>query len=89
MYEAGVRSPLLYAEILRDLRQDDSLVTQLSDCTVQTLLFAVRQDLLTEALALRAAYLSANEKYFSPPLLRILTEAYEKWPLDGILEAIV
>ncbi len=88
-WEAGCRSPLLYAELLRDLRQDDSLMTGLGELMVQTLLFAARRGLLTEKLALRCAYLSANEKYFSAPLLRILTTAWQEWPLDGILEAIV
>ena len=89
VYERGCRSPFVYAEVLRDLRQDDSLLASLDDLMVQTLLFASKQDLLTEALSLRAAYLSANEKCFSEPLLRVLTSAYDKWPSDGILEAIV
>ena len=89
VFERGCRSPLLYAELLRDLRQNDTLVTSLNDLVVQTLLFAAKHGLLTENLALRAAYLSANEKFFSEPLLRVLTAAYETWPADGILEAIV
>ncbi|MDO5702322.1 MAG: DUF5717 family protein, partial [Lachnospiraceae bacterium] len=89
MFEAGVRSPFLYAELIRDLRADDSLVTSLSDCMVHTLLFAAKNDLLTEDLALRTAYLSANEKCFSPLILRILTVSYRLWPVSGILEAIV
>lgn len=89
VFARGVRSPLLYAEVLRDFRQDDALVTTLNDFTVCTLLFAARRGLLTEKLALRTAYLSANEKFFSNALLKILTHAYENWPLDSILEAIV
>ena len=89
VFERGCTSPLLYAELIRDLRQDDALLVSLDDLMVQTLLFAAKQDLLTEPLALRTAYLSANEKCFSEPLLRVLKTAYDKWPADGILEAIV
>ena len=88
-FERGCRSPWLYTEILRDLRKDDALLTQLNECMVQTLVFAAKNSLLTEGLALRTAYLSANEKGFSAGLLKVLTSAYDIWPLDGILEAVV
>lgn len=89
LYRQGVRSPLLYADILADLRDSDSLLTELSDLMLQVLLFAVKRDLLTKELALRAAYLSDRLRSFSPVLFRILTEAYRSWPYDGILEAVV
>ena len=89
VFGRGLRSPLLYAEVIKDLRQNDSLLISLDELTVQTLLFAAKQGLMTEGLALRCAYLSANEKFFSEPLLRILTSSFEKWQYDGILEAIV
>ena len=88
-YARGCRSPLLYAEYLRDLRSNDALVSRLSDLNIRTLVFAARHGGLTEALALRVAYLSDNEKFYSPGILTILTTAYESWPLDGICEAIV
>ncbi len=88
-YDAGQRSPCLYAWILPHMIRDDSLVSRLTPLMKDALLFAARGDHLTEELALRTAYLSANEKEYSDTLCRILTEAYAKWPGDGILEAIV
>ena len=89
LFEAGVRSPLLYAEVLRDLRDNDALLSELTDLSLQVLLFAAKWDLMTEPLALRAAYLSDRVREASPVLIRILTSAYEKWQSDGILTAIV
>lgn len=87
-YKAGCRSPFLYAEALKLLLSDDSLLTQINSFARQVLLFAARRRLLTRELALRAAFLSENEKRYTPVLYRVLAEAYEENPLDGILEAI-
>ena len=87
-YAAGCRSPFLFAEIIPEIRKEDSYVASLTPFLVHTLLFAANGGHLTEGLALRAAYLSANEKTYSESLFRILTKAYETWPSDGILEAI-
>ncbi len=88
-FEAGLRSPMLYAEVYPELKADDSLVSRLSPFYIKALLFAAEHEALTEGLALRAAYLTANKKTWSEDLMKILTSAYELWPLDGILEAIV
>ena len=88
-FEAGLRSPLLYAEVLRDLCADASLLTKLDPFMQQVLLTGVRNGVLTEELSLRAAFLADNEKRFSQMLFRILAGAYRKFQLDGILESVI
>lgn len=85
----GIRSPLLYASVLPDLISDDTALTHLSPFMIDVLVFAMRRDMLTQGLALRAAYLSGNEKSFSEGLFRVLAYAYSRWKSDGILEAAV
>jgi hypothetical protein len=88
LFETGCRSPLLYMEAISLLRRDDALLKRLTGFTRHVLEFAVRKNLLTEDLAVRAALLSDNEKNFSKIMYRILTKAYEMYPSPAILEAI-
>ncbi len=87
-YDSGCRSPLLYTEAYLLLKQDDSLLMRMTAFTRAVLTFAVHHGEMTEALAVRAAYLSDNEKHFSVPMLRILKGSYEMYPLDSVLEAL-
>ncbi|MDO4614835.1 MAG: DUF5717 family protein [Lachnospiraceae bacterium] len=87
-YESGCRSPLLYTEAYLLLRQDDSLLMRMTPFSRAVLTFAVHHGEMTEALAVRTAYLSDNEKHFSVPMLRILKGSYEMYPLDSVLEAL-
>ena len=43
---------------------------------------------MTEEIALRATYLSVNERYFTRGLYRVLCKAYDSYPSRDILEAI-
>ena len=89
LFQSGCTSPYLYAEAWRDLEKKEECLTSLSPFFIQVLWFGTRVGRMTETLALRAAYLSGNEKSWSGVLYRILAAAYEKWPSDGILEAVV
>lgn len=88
LFDTGCRSPLLYMEAISLLRRDDALLKRLTGFTRHVLEFAVRKKLLTEELALRAAYLSDNEKNFTRIMYRILTGAYEVYPSEAVLEAV-
>ncbi len=85
----GSRSPMLYAEVLRLLREDDSRLTRLTPLMEQVLAFAARRNLMTRELALRTAYLSENLRSYSENVYRVLAAAYDSFPMDSILEAIV
>ncbi|MBP3913487.1 MAG: hypothetical protein J6D14_03660 [Lachnospiraceae bacterium] len=89
LYEGGCRSPLLYAEVLKDLQDADELLDELTPLNLQVLSFATRYGLMNRVLTLRTAYLSDHVKHYSPLLFRVLSKAYSTWPLDGILEAMI
>ncbi len=89
VFRSGCTSPFLYEEALQLLLTDESQLTTIDDFTRQVLYYAAKQDALTEELALRAAFLSDNEKHFTEVMYRILALAYERYPYDGILEAVV
>ncbi|MDD3337909.1 MAG: DUF5717 family protein [Lachnospiraceae bacterium] len=88
IFEMGCRSPLLYLEAYTVVRNDEGLLKRTNKFWKQVMLFVCRKELLTEELALRVAYLSINEKKFTETMYRILSAAYEKYPVNGILEAI-
>lgn len=88
VFEAGCRSPFLYAEALEILLNDDSLLTSIDRFSRQVLAFAVRRGTLTRNLSLRAAFLSDNEKRYRPVMFQILSGMYRKYPENSILEAI-
>ena len=88
VYERGCRSPFLYLRAWRILSGQESLLRKLSPFLIRVLLFAQKQDMLTEGLLLRTAHLSANIKKFHPTLYRLLAAGYEKTGRKELLEAI-
>lgn len=89
LYEHGSCSPMLYAEVLRLLREDDARLVRLTPLMEQVLVFASRRNLMTRELTLRTAYLSENLRSYSENIYRVLAAAYDSFPMDSILEAIV
>lgn len=88
IYSMGCRSPLLYLEAYMLIRQDVGLLKRLNDFWRSVLGFVAKENVMTEEIALRTAYLSANEKSFSRSMYRILSKAYDSFPSKDILEAI-
>lgn len=88
LYHMGCRSPLLYLEAYEMIRQDVGLLKRINDFWAKVLYFVAKEDLFTEEIALRMAYLSANEKEFSKHIYDILCKAYDKYPKKDILNAI-
>ena len=89
IFKSGCRSPLLYIEALNLLRRDGSYMRRLNSFMRHVMVFAVRKQVLPKDLASRMAHLSENEKTFTQPVYRLLTGAYEMYPLPELLEAIV
>lgn len=88
LYEKGCSSPLLYIEAWKMISKEPSLLHRLSLFWVQVFCYAGKNDLLTEELVMRLAYLSGYEKNFSGSLYKALAAGYEKYPSDDVLEAI-
>ena len=87
-YDNGERSDVLFAEAFLLLRENDAMLTRITDFFRSVLVFAVDKKLITKELALRAAYLSDNERTCEEGMYHILSRCYEYYPLDGILEAV-
>ena len=87
-YEVGCTSPFLYLKTWQLLEEQESLLRRLSPFMIQVLNFALKQDVLSEALLLRAAFLSGHQKEFTRPVYRLLAGGYEKYPQREVLEAI-
>lgn len=88
IYHMGCRSPLLYLEAYVLIRRDVGLLKRLNDFWRSVLGFVAKENIMTEEIALRTAYLSANEKSFSRSMYRVLSKAYDSFPSKDILEAI-
>ena len=88
LYHMGCRSPLLYLEAYDLICQDIGLLKRINGFWTKVLHYIAREDLFTEEIALRAAYLSANEKEFTKSIYYMLGKAYEKYPKKDILNAI-
>ncbi len=87
-FHNGCISPFLFEEALTILLEDESRLKSMTSFNRQVLHYAAKNGAVTEGLALRTAFLSDNEKHYSEMMYRILTHMYEKYPYDGILEAI-
>lgn len=87
-FQRGIRSPYLYMEALLLIQQDTSRLRRLTPFTRQVLSFALRQGMLTEDIALKAALLSDNEKSFRKSTYEILEACYEAYPGPDIVNAI-
>lgn len=88
LYHMGCRSPLLYLEAYELICQDVGLLKRINPFWSKVLRYIAREELFTEEIALRAAYLSANEKEFEKSIYYMLGKAYEKYPKKDILNAI-
>ena len=88
-YELGCTSPFMYLWAWNLLKEQESLLRRLSPFMIRVLNFALKHDLLNEGILLRAAFLSTNQKQFSPILHKIMTDGYAKYPSRELLEAIV
>ncbi|MDO4622131.1 MAG: DUF5717 family protein [Eubacteriales bacterium] len=87
-FRAGCSSPFLYLDAWKLLAKEEALLRRLSPFMLRVLNFGQKQGYISEGLLQRAAFLSSNEKNFSPSVFRVLTVGYRKYPNDDILEAI-
>lgn len=88
LYDMGCRSPLLYMEAYRMLKTDLGYLKRTNPFWQSVLFYVAKEGLFTEEIALRAAYLSVNERGFTNRMYRILEHAYGAYPNKDILDAI-
>lgn len=87
-YECGCKSPLLYLDAAQLYLRQEGQLRRISPFTVQVLKFAQKEEILSEELLKRAAYLTETMKTFDQNIYQVLISGYERFPSDPVLEAI-
>lgn len=86
----GISSPMYYVEIWYLLRNDPSLLEELSDVAVRFLQWVYKEELMTEELAHQIFELVKSNRVHNKALKPLLMDCYEKWPtlehLDGFCQ---
>ncbi|MFR7395618.1 MAG: DUF5717 family protein [Blautia wexlerae] len=88
LFERGCTSPFLYLEAWNSICRDMSLLHRMNRFWAQVFLFAGKEQMLTEELVMRLAYLSGYEKAFNESLYRAMAMGCEAFPSDDTVEAI-
>lgn len=88
LFERGCTSPFLYLEAWNSICGDMSLLHRMNSFWAQVFLFAGREQMLTEELVMRLAYLSGYEKSFNESLYNAMVMGCEAFPTDDTVEAI-
>ncbi len=87
-FEQGCTSPLMYLEALQLLNNDPVMLRGLKRYEIQVLYYGSRQGMLSPALIDQMVYLAGKVREFSPILLRILKDCYEKRNTPALLNEI-
>lgn len=87
-FDMGCRSPFLYMETYLLIKKDSTLLNRLDDFEVRVLNFAMRQAVMEEDLADKAAGLALFGKKFEPMVFRLLTSCYYLFGTASCVEAV-
>ncbi|MCH5265570.1 MAG: hypothetical protein J1F02_06700 [Lachnospiraceae bacterium] len=86
--EQGMNSPLLYSEMLKVYLQEPALVTSLDRVTIGTINYGLKQDLISEDIAVRVSFLAERIPDIEPVILHVLEMLYEKFYMEDTLYSI-
>lgn len=85
---AGCNHPVIYIEAVNVMRKEISVLTHLDSFELKVLLWAVKNNQITEEMAKRIVYLASKMTEYSPMLHKILTECYIKYPAQETIQAV-
>lgn len=88
LFRYHCNSPVIYIEAWHLLCMNPAMLMKLGTFEIQILLFALKNDLMKDEIALQIVYLAQKQKTYSAPLFRILAGCYEKKPQNDVLHAI-
>lgn len=86
--ERGCISPFFYVEAINMLLINAGLLTKLSSFEKRVLLFAARNDLLTQEIIRQFVYVASREREYSKTVFEILKKCYEIAPSTEIISVI-
>lgn len=87
-FRAGCCSPFLYHDALSLMKKNSAIFRKLSAFELCVLRYAKRRDMMTEELAARLAFLSHNLKGFSRSAYLLLSECYDQYKTEDLLDAV-
>jgi hypothetical protein len=87
-YELGCTNPILYFEALLVMNEDPSLLYELGPFELQIMNFGIKQNYVTEDVAMQYNYLAGKMKHFSRMVHANLTRLYEMHKKKEILTTI-
>ena len=73
LFRYHCNSPVIYIEAWHLLCMNPAMLMKLGTFEIQILLFALKNDLMKDEIALQIVYLAQKQKTYSAPLFRILT----------------
>lgn len=84
----GCHNPVIYMEAVNVMRREISVLNRLDSFELEVILWAVKNNQLTEEMAERIVYLASKITEFSSILHRILTECYVKYPTVETIQTV-
>lgn len=88
LHREGSSSPFLYLEAWKIFKHHPELLKKIDSFELQVFYFAVRRNLMDEAMAVRLAELAAAARHYHRLFYRLLVRLYEQYPLKVVIEAI-
>lgn len=84
----GCQNPVIYMEAVNVLRKDISVLNRLDSFELKVMLWAVKNNQITQEMAARIVYLASKMTEYHPILHKILTECYIKYPTTETVQAV-
>lgn len=86
--DLGCHNPIIYMEAVNIMRKDSSVLNRLDSFELKVLLWAVKNNQITQEMAARIVYLASKITEYHPMLHKILTECYIKYPNMETIQAV-
>lgn len=88
LFQNGSSSPFMYAAAARLTEEHPELLSHLGDFEIQHLYLGIRKGITSLRVALKAAKLALEVKYYRRLLERLMIRFYEAYPEKELLEAV-
>lgn len=86
--EKGMRSPLLYSELVRAYCAEPELLKELNHVTLPVIHYGLKHDLINKNLAIAVSFLAERISRFHPLVYAVMEKLYVKYRMPDTLSAI-
>jgi len=88
LIEQGYNSPLLYSELAKCYCEEPTLIHSLDSITLATIRYGLRNNIVTEQIAIVVSFLAERVPRFYPVIFGILEKLYDRFELEDTLRGI-